>query len=133
MVQLFAAEGGYQEFTLRGGEWFILIGSALTALLALAVGFILMKGVLAADQGTPKMIEIAPAIQEGALAYLKRQFRTIGLILIPLTIVVFITSTEVVKPESAGGGVALSFFESGLFRTLAFVAGCLLSGLNGYI
>ena len=86
MVQLFAAEGGYQEFTLRGGEWFVLIGSALTALLALAVGFVLMKGVLAADQGTPKMIEIAKAIQEGALAYLKRQFRTIGYILVPLAI-----------------------------------------------
>ena len=43
MVQLFAAEGGWQEFTLRGGEWFVLIGSALTALLAIAVGFVLMR------------------------------------------------------------------------------------------
>ena len=130
MVQLFAAEGGYQEFTLRGGEWFILIGSALTALLALAVGFILMKGVLAADQGTPKMIEIAKAIQEGALAYLKRQFRTIGYILIPLAIIVFITSAAVDKPN---GVEALSFAESGSFRTLAFIAGCLMSGLTGFI
>ena len=48
-------------------------------LLALAVGFILMKDVLAQDEGTPKMIEIATAIQEGAWAYLKRQFRTIGI------------------------------------------------------
>jgi len=130
MVQLFAAEGGYQEFTLRGGEWFILIGSALTALLALAVGFILMKGVLAADQGTPKMIEIAKAIQEGALAYLKRQFRTIGYILIPLAVIVFITSAAVDKPN---GVEALSFVESGGFRTLAFIAGCLMSGLTGFI
>src|SRR5918997_2096938 len=130
MVQLFAAEGGYQEFTLRGGEWFILIGSALTALLALVVGFVLMKGVLAADQGTPKMIEIAKAIQEGALAYLKRQFRTIGYILIPLAIIVFITSAAVDKPN---GVEALSFTESGSFRTLAFIAGCLMSGLTGFI
>jgi K(+)-stimulated pyrophosphate-energized sodium pump len=72
---LVAAEGGYQDFTLAGGEWFILIGSALTALLALGVGVVLMRGVLAADQGTPKMIEIAKAIQEGAVAYLRRQFR----------------------------------------------------------
>jgi K(+)-stimulated pyrophosphate-energized sodium pump len=130
MVQLFAAEGGYQEFTLRGGEWFILIGSALTALLALAVGFILMKGVLAADQGTPKMIEIAKAIQEGALAYLKRQFRTIGFILIPLAVIVFVTSAAVDKPD---GSSALSFAESGGYRTLAFVAGCVMSGLTGFI
>src|SRR5215471_197395 len=98
MVQFFAAEGGYQAFTLRGGEWFILIGSALTALLAVAVGFFLMRGVLAEDQGTPTMIEIAKAIQEGALAYLKRQFRTIGYIVIPLAVVVFVTSVAVEKP-----------------------------------
>ena len=130
---ILASEGGYQAFELKGGEFAILALSGAAALLAIAVGFILVKGTLAADQGTPKMIEIATAIQEGALAYLKRQFRTIGIILIPLTIVVFITSTEVIKPESAGGGVALSFFESGLFRTLAFVAGCFMSGLTGYI
>ena len=38
MTPVLAAEGGYQDFTLAGGEWFILIGSAVTALLALAVG-----------------------------------------------------------------------------------------------
>ena len=57
-----------------------------------------MRGVLAADEGTPTMIEIAKAIQEGAMAYLKRQFKTIAVILIPLAIVVFVTSTEVTKP-----------------------------------
>ncbi|MFN8027611.1 MAG: sodium/proton-translocating pyrophosphatase [Acidimicrobiia bacterium] len=60
-----------------------------------------MRGVLASDQGTPSMIEIAGAIQEGAMAYLKRQFETIAVILVPLAIVVFVTSTEVVKPLTA--------------------------------
>ncbi len=133
MSSFLAAEGGYQAFTLAGGEWFVLIASAVTALIAIAVGFILMKSVLAADQGTPVMIEIAEAIQEGAWAYLKRQFRTIGIILIPLAIVVFVTSVEVVKPESVGGGVALTRAASGTFRTLAFLVGCLMSGLTGYI
>ncbi|MCI0543522.1 MAG: sodium/proton-translocating pyrophosphatase, partial [Actinobacteria bacterium] len=132
-MMFLASEGGYQAFELKGGEFAVLALSGAAALLAIAVGFILVKGTLAADQGTPKMIEIATAIQEGALAYLKRQFRTIGIILIPLTVLVFLTSTEVVKPESIGGGVALSFFESGLFRTLAFVAGGLMSGLTGFI
>jgi K(+)-stimulated pyrophosphate-energized sodium pump len=130
MVQLFAAEGGYQDFTLKGGEWFVLIGSALTALLALGVGLILMRGVLAADDGTPKMREIAQAIQEGALAYLRRQFRTIAFILVPLALVVFVTSVAVEKPN---GDTALSFAASGTFRTLAFLAGCLMSGLTGFI
>ena len=134
MISL-AAEGGYQVFTLNGEAWFWLIFSALTALLALGVGMFLMKGVLAADQGTPTMIEIATAIQEGAMAYLKRQFKTIALILIPLGIVVFVTSTEVVKPLVAGPNASsgLTFAQSGLFRTLAFIAGCVLSGLTGFI
>ncbi len=129
MISL-AAEGGYQVFELTGTEWFWLVFSALTALLALAVGLALMRGVLAADQGTTSMIEIAKAIQEGAMAYLRRQFRTIAIILVPVAIVVFVTSTEILKPS---GAEALSFAESGLWRTVAFVAGCLMSGLTGFI
>ena len=34
MTPVVATEGGYQEFHLHGGEWFILIGSAATAILA---------------------------------------------------------------------------------------------------
>jgi K(+)-stimulated pyrophosphate-energized sodium pump len=131
MFHVLANEGGYQAFTLAGGDKFWLLFSGLTSLLAIGTGFYLMRGVLAADQGTPKMQEIAKAIQEGALAYLKRQFKTIGVILIPLAVVVFFTSTKVVNP--ADNSVALSFGESGLFRTLAFVAGGLMSGLTGYI
>ena len=130
ILNVLAAEGGYQEFTLGGAEWFWLIFSAATALLALAVGAFLVRSVLDADTGTDKMREIAAAIQEGAMAYLKRQFRTIGIIVIPVAIIVFVTSTEVLKPD---GAVALSFFQSGLFRTLAFIAGCILSGLTGFI
>jgi K(+)-stimulated pyrophosphate-energized sodium pump len=127
---LLAAEGGYQEFSLGAGEMFWLYFSALTALIALATGFMLMRGVLAADQGTPKMREIANAIQEGAIAYLRRQFKTIAVITVPLAAIVFLTSTTVLQP---GGGEALSYFESGLYRTLAFVAGAFMSGLTGFI
>ncbi|MBI1844979.1 MAG: sodium-translocating pyrophosphatase [Actinobacteria bacterium] len=130
MIPVLGAEGGYQAFTLGDAEWMWLGFSAATAILALAVGFYLMRGVLAADQGTPKMIEIATAIQEGAQAYLRRQFKTIGIILIPLVVIVFFTSTAVLKPD---GTEALSFVQSGIFRTLAFVAGCFLSGLTGFI
>src|SRR3989337_1017638 len=110
MLDVLAAEGGYQEFHLAGGDWFWLLFSAVTALLAIAVGFGLMRSVLAADQGTPKMIEIATAIQEGAMAYLKRQFKTIAVILVPLAVIVFVTSTEIVKPDNTN---ALGFAEAG--------------------
>src|ERR1700719_586358 len=119
-----AAEGGYQAFHLRGIEWFWLVFSVGTALLAIGVGGFLMKDVLAADQGTPKMIEIALAIQEGALAYLKRQFKTIAMIVGPLAILVFITSSKVVNGDT--GKTVLGFLPSGIFRTLAFLAGASL-------
>jgi K(+)-stimulated pyrophosphate-energized sodium pump len=129
-----AAEGGWQEFELGSTEWTILILSGLSALLALAVGAFLTKEVLAKDQGTPKMIEIATYIQEGAAAYLKRQFKTIMVILVPLAIVVFASSTAITKTKGGvPGEVALSFFQAGLFRTLAFLLGCGASGLTGYI
>jgi K(+)-stimulated pyrophosphate-energized sodium pump len=130
MMHLLAAEGGYQPFVLESKEWALIAFSGVTAIIAILVGFSMMKGVLAADEGTPKMKEIAAAIQEGALAYLKRQFRTIGLILIPLVVIVFITSTEILNDK---GVVALSQAQSGIFRTIAFVAGCLMSGLTGFI
>jgi len=127
---ILAAEGGYQSFELTSTEWYWLIFCAATAVLALIVGLVLMRGVLAADQGTPKMIEIATAIQEGAMAYLKRQFKTIAVIMVPVAILVFATSVEVIKPNLA---VALGRGESGLYRTLAFVAGAVLSALVGFI
>ena len=130
MFSLFAAEGGWQTFTLKGGEWAVLWLSVASALLALGVGFFLVRQVLAEDQGSPKMREIAQAIQVGALAYLKRQFKTIAVILIPLAIIVFVTSTKILKPDDT---VALSFAQAGLWRTVAFVLGCVASGLTGYI
>ena len=126
------AEGGYQEFTLKSGEWAVLYLSIAAALIAIAVGFYLAKSVMAADAGSPKMQEIAKAIQEGALAYLKRQFKTIAVILVPLAIIVFVTSKAVIKPDTAKT-VALSFAEAGTWRTLAFILGCLASGFTGYI
>ena len=133
MSGLFAAEGGYQEFVLKGGEWAVLWLSAASAVLAIAVGFYLARLVMAADEGTPKMKEIALAIQEGANAYLKRQFKTIILILIPLAAIVFITSTAILKGEGAGATEALSFMQAGIWRTIAFILGCAASGFTGYI
>ena len=56
-----------------------------------------MRGVLASDQGTPSMIEIAKAVQEGAQAYLVRQFRAIGIIVLPLAVLVFFTASSITR------------------------------------
>ena len=130
MIAILASEGGWQDFTLKGGEWLVLALSGAASLLAIAVGFFLAKSVLAQDEGTDKMKEIAGAIQVGALAYLKRQFRTIAMILVPVAVIVFVTSVAIEKPD---GEEALGFVASGAFRTIAFLLGCVASGLTGYI
>ena len=130
MSSVIATEGGYQDFILRGGEWAVLLLSGLAAIVAIVVGLLLAKNVMAFDEGTPKMKEIAKAIQEGASAYLRRQFKTIGMILVPLAVVVFVTSTAIKKPD---GSEALSFGLAGTWRTLAFIMGCFASGATGLI
>jgi len=141
MTQVLAAEGGYQAFTLTSTEWGWLIFAAAVAVIALLLGVVLMRGVLKQEQGTDKMQEIAGAIQEGALAYLKRQFRTIGMIVIPLAVVVFLTSTSINKMpilESSGtaikigGEQVMTFLQSGIFRTAAFLVGALFSATIGF-
>ena len=129
MTNLFASEGGYQLFELGSAEWFWLTFSMVVSLLALGVGAFAMKGVLAKPTGTAEMEEIAGAVQEGAMAYITRQFRTIGVIVIPLAIIVFFTSREVLNATGEG----LSFVQSGGFRTLAFIVGGTLSASIGFL
>lgn len=64
------------------------------------------------------------------MAYITRQFRTIGMIVIPLAVVVFLTSAKILD---GNGDVALGFFQSGLFRTLAFVGGGVASAAIGFL
>ncbi len=130
MPYLLAAEGGYQAFDLGGTDKILLVGALVVAVVALVAGYVLMKGVLAADAGDAEMHHIAGAIQEGAMAYIKRQFRTIGLIVIPLAIVVFATSAKITRDN---GSVALNFAQSGLFRTLAFLVGGAASASIGFL
>jgi K(+)-stimulated pyrophosphate-energized sodium pump len=125
----YAAEGGYQPFHLHSTEWGWLIFAAACGLLAIITGILLMRNMLKEDQGTPSMIEIAKAVQEGAQAYLVRQFRAIAIIIIPLAILVFITASKV----TYGGHTYESYGMSGVWRALAFLIGATLSGTAGYI
>jgi K(+)-stimulated pyrophosphate-energized sodium pump len=128
------AEGGYQPFHLHSSEWAWLIFAAACGLIAIATGFVLVRNVLAADQGTPSMIEIAKAVQEGAQAYLVRQFKVIGIIVLPLAVLVFLTASRVTRTLPDGSKhTVLSYGLSGLYRAIAFLVGATLSGLAGYI
>ena len=63
---------------LGGAERAWLVFALATGMVAIATALYLMRGVLAADTGTDSMREIAAAIQEGAVAFLRRQFKTIA-------------------------------------------------------
>ncbi|SOC56301.1 sodium-translocating pyrophosphatase [Ornithinimicrobium cerasi] len=67
------------EVTLSGGDTSIVIVVLCIAVVALVFGFMFRREVLAASPGTESMREIGAAVQEGASAYLRRQFKTLGI------------------------------------------------------
>ena len=130
MIKLLAAKGGYQAFHLGGVDKTWLYICLIAGIVGIVAGLLLARNVLAFDQGTAKMKEIALAVQEGAQAFLSRQFRAIVMIIIPLAILIFFTATKVVRPD---GSVALTFQEDGIYRVICFLFGATFSGLTGFI
>jgi K(+)-stimulated pyrophosphate-energized sodium pump len=143
------AEGGYQAFLLSSTEKTWLYFALLCAVASIVVALLLVRGVLAADQGTASMKDIAKAIQEGAEAFLARQFKTIGIIIVPLAVLIFFTATKVTHTAYLCAGAAtstslhvgciahtvtdLTFAQAGIYRVICFLAGALCSGLTGFI
>ena len=81
--------------------------------IALAYGIWAARSVLAADAGNARMQEIAGAVQEGARAYLNRQYSTIGVVGVIVTVILMMTL--------------------GQFVAIGFVIGAVFSGIAGYI
>ena len=67
------------EVDLAGGNLVLVIIVAAIALVALGMAVLFRSQVLAAGEGTEQMRTIAKAVQEGASAYLTRQFRTLAI------------------------------------------------------
>jgi K(+)-stimulated pyrophosphate-energized sodium pump len=141
MIRMLAAKGGYQAFHLGGVDKTWLYICLIAGIVGIGAGLLLARNVLAADQGSLKMREIAQAVQEGAQAFLGRQFRAIAMIIIPLAVLIFFTATEVVKTGPAGlplysdghQVLALTFAQDGLYRVICFLFGAAFSGLTGFI
>jgi len=109
--------GSFEEAVL----WIILGISVL----ALLVAYVLRRGVLAEPEGTEKMREIARAIQEGSRAYLNRQFRTVGMFLVVLTIAIFFLLPVPENAETSANAIRLG-------RSLAFIFGAGFSAVTGF-
>ncbi len=92
-------------------EFFIVF---ICSILSLLYGGFTIKKILEEPQGSDRMIEIASAIQEGAQAYLNRQYLTISIVGIVIALLLF-------------------YLMENSFVSIGFVIGAFLSGLAGYI
>src|SRR6201989_2899736 len=89
--------------------WVIVLCGALSIVYAIWA----TASVLKADAGNPRMQEIAGAVAEGAQAYLKRQYMTIGIVGIVVLVVLW--------------------FLLGSLTAIGFLIGAVLSGVAGFI
>ncbi|MCE9590583.1 MAG: sodium-translocating pyrophosphatase [Planctomycetes bacterium] len=99
----------------------ICIGTALAALL---YAWMLVKQVVAADQGTKRMQDIAAAVREGADAYLKKQLSTVAVLIAILIVVLY--ATKAMQDGNWSSPFALG-------RAGAFLVGAVFSGLVGFV
>lgn len=107
------------DVTLEGTNLTIAIAVAVIALIALVVAGVLVRGVLAADQGTAKMQEIAGAVQEGAAAYLARQFKTLSIFAVIAVVLLYLLPAHTTS-ERIG-------------RSIFFIVGAVFSAITGYV
>ena len=85
----------------------------LAGLLSIVYGFFTGKNILSASAGSPKMQEIASAIQIGARAYLNRQYKTIGIVGIVVLVIISYAFSILVG--------------------IGYLIGATLSGIAGYV
>ncbi|MEV6631391.1 sodium-translocating pyrophosphatase [Actinoplanes sp. NPDC051470] len=118
-VEYLAAEGG--AVSLSGSNVSFVIIAIAFALVALAFAAYFVKLVLAAGRGTANMQEIAGAVQEGASAYLFRQFKTLSIFVVIAVVLLFLLPVHDTDNET--------WVKIG--RSLFFIVGAVFSSLIG--
>ncbi|GAA2713932.1 sodium-translocating pyrophosphatase [Micromonospora olivasterospora] len=115
-----AADGG--ALSLSGANVTYVVIAAVLALVALVFAAALTKAVLAAGKGTTNMQEISGAVQEGASAYLLRQFRTLAIFVVIAVVLLFLLPVH----DTDGSEIAVK-----IGRSAFFVVGALFSAFIG--
>jgi K(+)-stimulated pyrophosphate-energized sodium pump len=95
------------------------------ALIALVMAMIFRREVLAANDGTPNMQSIARGVQEGASAYLGRQFRTLSVFAVAAFFLLLLLPVH--------ASTDFSSLTLRICRSVAFLAGAVFSALIGYL
>ncbi|HZD02276.1 MAG TPA: sodium-translocating pyrophosphatase [Actinomycetes bacterium] len=116
-IGLLAQEGTF-HVNFTAGENLTLVAVLAVSLLALLVAYVLVRQVLAADQGGQKMREVSHAIQEGSQAYLTRQFRTLAIFVALLFFLLLVLEADSTSVR--------------IGRSVAFLFGAGFSALAGF-
>ena len=91
--------------------WIVFCAS----IVALGFAFFFYRRMLKEDEGTPTMREIASHVRKGAMAYLKQQYKVVGIVFIILAVLFFIMSLF----DLQNGWVWFAFLTGGFFSGLA--------------
>src|SRR6201996_6604666 len=118
LSRLNAVAAGTGSVSVTGGNLVLIFIALVVALLALGVAGTLVREVLASSKGTERMQEISKAVQEGAAAYLRRQFRTLGVFVVIIFFILLLLPAD---------DTAVRWGRSGFF-----LLGALFSGLTGF-
>jgi K(+)-stimulated pyrophosphate-energized sodium pump len=105
---------------LAGSNLSLVVLAAALALVALGGAAALVKSILAAGTGTDKMREISGAVQEGAAAYLRRQFKALSIFVVIAVVLLFLLPVG-----EAGNDVRIG-------RSLFFIVGAGFSAFIGW-
>src|SRR5688572_11173939 len=108
--------------SLSGSNVTFVIVAMVFALIALGFAAMFVQSVLKAGRGTKNMQEIAGAVQEGASAYLFRQFKTLSIFVVIAVVLLFLLPVS----EVAGGETGVR-----IGRSLFFIVGAVFSAFIG--
>ncbi len=113
-----------QAVDLSSSNTTLVVVVGVIAILAVAIAMVFRGQVLAANDGTENMKTIASAVQEGASAYLNRQFRTLSIFAVVAFLLLFLL------PAHSDGDNQTTLK---IFRSVFFLVGAGFSALIGYL